>query len=399
MMKYDFTTMPDRTGKDALAVDAIGASVSWAIAPTAPKEGFSKIPMWVADMDFRVDEHIMEAINDYLSTGVIGYYNAPDGYYDSFINWEKEEHGLAVEREWIRFSPGVVAGFHMALQILTKPGDAVIINTPVYYPFMHAVNSNGRKLITSELVNSEGKYTIDFEVFEQKIIDNNVAAYILCSPHNPVSRVWTEDEQLRMLEICRKHGVSVISDEIHHDLVFGGSRHIPLLTLADKDDRIIMLTAASKTFNIAGLQNSFAVIANDDLRDEWDDFTGGLRLTSGNPLGYIAVRAAYEHGRPWLDEVRGVVWDNYNYICREFAEALPEVVMTPLEGTYLAWADFGSYLTPDELQPFMQEKCGLAFDYGAWFGGDRSGSFIRINLATSQENVKEMVRRITEALR
>ena len=352
------------------------------------------LPLWVADMDFKVAEPIRDAIAGYMDAGVFGYNIVPDSYYEAFIDWERENHGFAVERDWIRFSPGVVCGFNFAVQVLTRPGDAVIVTTPVYYPFLHAVENNGRRLICSELVNEGGRYYIDFDDFEKKIADNDVKAFILCSPHNPVSRVWSADELRQMLDICRRHDVAVISDEIHHDLTFAGAVHVPTMTVAEPDYRIIMFTAASKTFNIAALRNSFAVIRNDEVRAAWDRFMAGLRLTMGNPLGYIAVEAGYRHGREWLDEVKEVIYGNYVYIKEEFAKHLPEVVMTPLEATYLAWADFSAYLKPEEVQPFMQDKCRLAFDYGSWFGGDKSGSFIRINLATKRENIEEMVSRI-----
>lgn len=354
------------------------------------------LPLWVADMDFMADEHIIQAMRDYVEAGVPGYYKVKDSYLDSFIDWEKNEHRLLLNKEWIRFTPGVVTGFNFAINVLTKPGDAVIVTTPVYYPFLNAVRNNERKLITSEMTRENGRYYIDFEDFESKIEENDVKAFIFCSPHNPVSRVWSTGEITRILDICRRNNVAVISDEIHHDLIFGGFTHVPTLSLAEEGDRIIMLTAASKTFNIAGLQNSFAVIKNDELRAAWDRFTTGINVTRGNPLGYIAVEAAYRYGKDWLKEVRDIIYANYEYVREVFAAELPDVVLTPLEGTYLAWADFGKQISPVTLQKFMQNRCGLAFDYGSWFGGGKSDSFIRINLATSRENIETMVRRITE---
>ena len=372
-------------------------SVKWdGLESTFGSDGL--LPLWVADMDFRVDEKIRKAVSEYMDRGIYGYYAVPDSYYEAFIDWEQEEHGLKVERDWIRYSPGVVSGFNFALQVLTEPGDAVIVNTPVYYPFLHAVENNNRRLICSELINDGGRYYIDFEDFEERIVKNNVRAFILCSPHNPVSRVWSADELKKLLDICRRHDVAIISDEIHHDLTFFGSVHIPTLTLADENDRIIMFTAASKTFNTAALKNSFAVISNPGLREKWDSFMTGLRINGGNPLGYIAAETAYRFSKPWLAEVKAVIESNYEYIRDEFAAHLPEVCMTPLEATYLAWADFSAYFTPEELQPFMQDKCRLAFDYGSWFGGSRSGSFIRINLATYEKNIKEMVDRIISGI-
>ena len=372
-------------------------SVKWdGLESTFGSDGL--LPLWVADMDFRVDEKIRKAVSEYMDRGIYGYYAVPDSYYEAFIDWEQEDHGLKVERDWIRYSPGVVSGFNFALQVLTEPGDAVIVNTPVYYPFLHAVENNNRRLICSELINDGGRYYIDFEDFEERIVKNNVRAFILCSPHNPVSRVWSADELKKLLDICRRHDVAIISDEIHHDLTFFGSVHIPTLTLADENDRIIMFTAASKTFNTAALKNSFAVISNPGLREKWDSFMTGLRINGGNPLGYIAAETAYRFSKPWLAEVKAVIESNYEYIRDEFAAHLPEVCMTPLEATYLAWADFSAYFAPEELQPFMQDKCRLAFDYGSWFGGSRSGSFIRINLATSEKNIKEMVDRIISGI-
>ena len=357
------------------------------------------LPFWVADMDFRVDSHIIDAVTEYMKTGIYGYYVIPDSYYDSFIDWEKAQHGFTVDREWIRYSPGVVCGFNFAVQILTQPGDAVIVTTPVYYPFLHAVENNKRRLICSELRSRDGRYYIDFDDFEEKIVQNEVKAFIFCSPHNPVSRVWSADEISTLLDICRRHDVAVISDEIHHDLVYGDSVHIPTLSLAEENDRVIMFTSASKSFNIAALRNSFVVIRDPGLRAEWDDFMKGLRLNMGNPMGYIASEAAYRYGKDWLAEIKETITGNYSYIKEQFTAYLPEVILTPLEGTYLAWADFRAYLTPEEVQPFMQDKCRLAFDYGPWFGGDERGTFIRINLATSRENIEEMVSRIIAGLK
>ena len=372
-------------------------SVKWdALEESFGADGL--LPLWVADMDFRADEHITAAVSEYLKQGVFGYYDVPDSYFDAFIEWESREHAFVIEREWIRYSPGVVSGFNFALQILSGPGDAVIVNTPVYYPFLRAVENNGRRLICSELVNRDGRYYVDTEDFERKLSENDVKVFMLCSPHNPVSRVWSEEELRTLLGICRKHGVAVIADEIHHDLTFGGAVHVPAMSLAGEGDRMIMLTAASKTFNIAAFRNSFVVIRDAEIRDRWDSFVAGLSISSGDPLGYITTEAAYRYGRKWLDEVREIIYGNYIYLKDFFSEALPEVCLSPLEGTYLAWADFGAYLKPEEVQPFMQDECRLAFDYGSWFGGDRSGSFIRINLATSRENIEEMARRIRDGM-
>lgn len=357
------------------------------------------LAMWVADMDFQVPEAVTKALSDYANTGVFGYYRTPDSYYDAFIQWEKEVHNFRIQKEWIRFSPGVVSGFYWIVQYMTQPGDAVIVTTPVYYPFLNAVKDNGCQLITSQLVNTDGTYTIDFNDFEKKIVEHQVKIFILCSPHNPVGRVWTKAELRQLFEICRRHKVFVISDEIHHDLVYDGHEHIPSLSVGGYDDMMIMLTSPSKTFNLAGCQNSIIVIPDEDLRRQWDDFTNRLRVTDGNAFGYIAAKAAYTGGRAWYEEVKEVIYENYRYMKNVFEEELPDVVVSPLEGTYLAWVDLRNCLKPEEVAEFMQNKCGLAFDYGDWFGGSDFAGFIRMNLATSRENVEIAVQRIVQNLK
>ncbi len=349
------------------------------------------LAMWVADMDFQVPECVTDALHEYVTGGVFGYYQIPDGYYQAFIDWEKEYHQYEVKKEWIRFSPGVVAAFYWIVQFMTKPHDAVLVNTPVYYPFMNAVKDGERTLVVSKLVCDNGEYRVDFEDFERKIVEEQVKLFILCFPHNPVGRVWKEEELRRMLEICRKHQVYVISDEIHHDLVFEGHVHIPTLKVGDYDDMVFMLTAPSKTFNLAGCQNSVIVIPNEELRKKWDAFVKVLRAESGNAFGYVAAEAAYKGGRPWFEEVKEMVYGNYCYVRERILEKLPKAVVSDLEGTYLAWVDLGAYLSAQEIRTFMEETCKLAFDYGDWFGDEAYASFIRINLATSRENITKAI--------
>ena len=354
--------------------------------------------MWVADMDFKIPQCVQKALHDYVDFGTVGYYRIPDGYYDAFINWEKTHFNFEVKREWLRFAPGVVAAFNWMLQILTEPDDAVIVMTPVYYPFLQAVTNNERKLITSELVNEDGEYTIDFEDFEKKIIDNDVKAFILCSPHNPVARVWTKEELTRMFEICHRHLVYVISDEIHQDFVFGDKVQIPSYQVTEHWDEMVAITAPSKTFNLAGGQNSFMIIADEKLRARWDDFAKRIRLMTGNAFGFVAAEAAYKGGQDWLDKVKKQIVDNDQYLRELFKENLPEIVVTPLEGTYLVWIDLRAYVKPEDTREFIQKKCRLAVDFGDWFGGEQFNGFIRMNLATSRENVEIGAKRIMDGI-
>ena len=355
------------------------------------------LALWVADMDFRVPQCVLEAEKDYLDTGVFGYYHPSEGYYQAFMDWEQERHGYSVQREWLRFSPGVVPAINWLIQIFTEPQDRVLVLTPVYYPFLHAVRDNERTLVACQLVHQDGQYSVDLAAFEAAIADNQVGLFIMSSPHNPVSRVWRRVELTAMLDICKKHGVLVLSDEIHQDLTFDGHKHIPSATAGDYSHMVITLTAASKTFNLAGCQNAFVVLPDAKLRKEYDAFTKRIHIREGNPFGYIAVEAAYRGGKAWLQQVQEIIWNNYGYLREQLAIHLPKACVTPLEGTYLMWVDFAAYLQPEEMERFFEETCGIAVDYGAWFEGDGQ-SHIRINLATSRENVEKAFSSILQGL-
>lgn len=355
--------------------------------------------MWVADMDIKAPACVRKALADYVELGAIGYYKIPDSYYEAFLSWEKVHHGFEGKKEWMRFSPGVVAAFNWLIQMMSQPGDAVIVNTPVYYPFLHAVTDNGRKLITSELINENGIYRIDYEDFENKIIEHQVKVFILCSPHNPVGRVWSKDELKKILEICQRHDVFVISDEIHQDMTFYGHKHTPSFLAADDWSNIVTLTAASKTFNLAGGQHAIALIPDEALRKKWDDFTLKIRLMNGNAFGYIATEAAYSEGEEWYQNVRKQVQENDTYLRDTLKKFLPDLVISPLEGTYLVWIDLRAYMDPKDVKPFIMERCKLAVDFGDWFGGEQFEGFIRMNLATSKENVKIGIERMIEFMK
>lgn len=356
------------------------------------------LPLWVADMDFKVSPAITEALVERVQHGVYGYTFAGPSYYEAVGQWMSQNFNFPVDREWVRFSGGVVQAIYHLINAYTEKDDAVIIQTPVYYPFANAVRDTGRKLVSVDLVNNNGYFTIDYDAFEQAIVDNDVKLYIHCSPHNPVGRVWTEDEAVRLLDICQKHGVQVISDEIHQDFVYGNNVQIPSAVLNNGAYRssVVTVSSASKTFNIAGLTHCNIIITDDALRQQYDAYAQTIVQTEANVMGLFATEAAYTGGHPWLDGLKEVVYHNYELVVDAF-KALPDVVVSPLEGTYLVFIDLNKELDASDIKAFIQDKCGLAVDYGEWFGDNYTG-FIRLNLATKPELVETALARIVENL-
>ena len=351
--------------------------------------------MWVADMEIKAPKEVIEALKERCEHGVFGYSYVSDEYYNSVINWLKEKHNYEIKKEWLRFTNGVVTAIYCFVNIFTKVDDAVLILTPVYYPFHNAVKDNNRKLITCDLKNTDGYFTIDYEEIEKKIVENNVKLFIQCSPHNPAGRVWKEEELAKILEICKKHNVLVISDEIHQDIIMKGYKHIPSAIVANGKyaDNLITVSAASKTFNLAGLIHSNIIISNDELRKKYDKEIKKINQTEINILGMLATQVAYEKGSEWLENVKEIIEDNFNYLKTELNKHIPEITITNLEGTYLVFLDLRKIIPIDKVKEFIQDKCNLAIDFGEWFGASFKG-FIRINLATDPEIVKKAVESI-----
>jgi hypothetical protein len=355
------------------------------------------ISMWVADMEIKSPKEIIEALKNRCEHGVFGYSYASDEYYSALISWLKEKYNFNIEKDWIRFSQGVVTAIYCFINIFTKINDSVLILTPVYYPFHNAVKDNNRKLITSDLINNNGYFTINYEDVEKKIIENDVKLFIQCSPHNPAGRVWKEDELRKMLEICKKYNVLVVSDEIHQDLVLKGNKHIPAATVDNCKyaDNIITVNAASKTFNLAGLTHSNIIISNPKIRENFDLEFKKINQTEVNILGMLATQVGYEKGKEWLENLIDLIQDNYDYLKSELNKNIPDIIVTPLEGTYLAFLDLRKIISVNEVKNFIQDKARLAIDFGEWFGGSFKG-FIRLNLATDPEIVKKAVSNIIE---
>lgn len=353
------------------------------------------ISMWVADMEFRTSDKILEAMQERIKHGVFGYSYVGDEYYNAFFDWEEKHHGFRPQKEWMRFSTGVVVALYWFINAFTKPQDSVIILTPVYYPFHNAVKDTGRKLVTCDLVNTDGYFTIDFDAFEKAIVENEVKLFIQCSPHNPAGRVWTEEELDRVMDICTRHNVLIVSDEIHQDIVIGDKKQIPAAIVAGGKyrDNLITVTAASKTFNLAGLLHSHIIISDDKLRAAYDEYAKTVNQTEVNIMGITATQAGYLYGEEWLGHILDIIKQNYEYLKKELNEKAPAIVVSPLEGTYLCLLDLRKVIDPDQARDLIQNRCRLAVDYGEWFGANFKG-FVRLNLATEPRYIEAAVENI-----
>ena len=368
----------------------------------ALKERFGEddlTPLWIADMEFKTVPQAIEAIIKRAEHGAFGYGKVPDSYYEAYINWQKR-HGMHIKREEIRFASGIVGSLYALVNTFTQPGESVVVTTPVYYPFFFAINGPGRKIVECELTNSGGIYSLDLDKFEQVIVESKTKLFILCSPHNPVGRVWTEQELAGLLEICLKHGVVVASDEVHQDYISPGCSFVSSSTVADGKYRDILVTlnAVSKTFNLASLIHSHVIIYNEKLRARYDDQIKKTGETPVNVLGLAGTEAAFRHGAEWLEGANALVQKNYAYIKAEFAAKAPRAIISPLEGTYLMWMDLRAYIGTAPTVDFIQKKCRLAVNVGEKFFNGGGEGFIRINLATLPKYVELAAGRIIDKL-
>ena len=358
------------------------------------------LPLWVADMDFKVAPEITQEIEKRVAHGIFGYSEVKEEYFEAVAAWMEQKHGWHVKEDWLVKTPGVVFALAMAVQTFTEPGDAVIIQQPVYYPFSEVIADNGRRIVDNTLeLKEDGKYHINFEDFEQKVKENHVKLFLLCSPHNPVGRVWTKEELKKIAAICRKYDVIVVSDEIHEDFVFNGKHQVFADLSEDAKNRTITCTAPSKTFNLAGLQVSNIWIANPKLREKFKKQIAAAGYSQLNTLGLTACEAAYRYGGEWHAELLGYLKSNLNFL-REFLQTrLPEVKLIEPEGTYLVWLDFGSLgLTEEQREELLTKKAGIWLDSGAIFGAAGEG-FERINIACPRSILKDALERIERAVR
>ncbi len=389
MKTFDFDKMIDRRGTNSEKWDGLekrfGAN--------------DLVSMWVADMDFEAPPCVKETIKSRAEHGIFGYTEQNDKYYDSITRWVARRHGWNIQNKWICNTPGVVPALSMALMAFTQPGDSVIIQPPVYYPFFSVIGGRGRKIVENPLIFNRGKFHMDLDDLRSKI-DSDVKALFLCSPHNPVGRVWTRDELEKLSEICIENEILVISDEIHSDIVFEGNRHIPLASISEEiAERTITCISPSKTFNIAGLSTSAAIIPDKKTRENFKKVLDFLHLGEGNLFGTFALEAAYNGGEPWLNELLLYLQGNLEYLDNFCKERLPGVSLIYPEGTYVPFLDFRTLeLSGEELQDLLIRKAKVALDGGYWFGTGGEG-FARINIATPRMILKEGLENIASGLR
>jgi cysteine-S-conjugate beta-lyase len=389
-MKYDFDTIIDRMGT---------SSSKWSYAKQYC--GYEDVlPMWVADMDFATAPEIVEAIKARAAHPIYGYTSKTEGYFQGMINWMAKRNGWkGIKKEWLLSSPGVVPGFNYCVQAYSHPGDKVIIQPPVYYPFRNAILNNGRQVVDNPLKIKDGYYYMDFEDLEKKI-DARTKMLIFCSPHNPVGRVWKKDELKQLMEILEKKNIIMISDEIHSDLILGKTKHTCTATVSDDAlMRTVTLTAPNKTFNIAGLQNADAIIPNEKLRAAFLNVTQNNSVSNPNLFGIVAQEAAYAKGEPWLEELLKYLKGNLAFFEEYVKKNMPMLKVYPLEGTYLAWVDC-SGLGMDEatLHTWMLEKARLWLDDGVMFGAEGS-LYMRFNIACPRAMLKDGLDRLNKAVK
>lgn len=383
----DFNTVIDRKGTRSLKYD-------FAVRRGKPE---NVLPLWVADMDFQTSSYITDALEDMVKHGVFGYSESEEHYFEAVQNWMERHYNWHVKESWMTKTPGIVFALAMAVKAYTQENDAVLIQPPVYYPFKEVVEDNHRRLVNNTLVlGGDGTYTIDYEDFEKKIIEENVKLFILCNPHNPVGRVWTKEELERLGDICLKHGVFVVSDEIHADFVFERKHTVFSEVKEAYRDISMICTSPSKTFNIAGLQISNIFISNPEKATAFRRQVAAAGYSQVGLPGLVACEAAYRHGDEWLEGVLAYIKANAEFTRAYLQEHLPRVKMTKLEGTYLVWLDFRDYgLTDKELDEKILNQAGLWLDSGAVFGKCGEG-FQRINIACPRKTLQQALDRLID---
>ncbi|EJG87449.1 MalY/PatB family protein [Streptococcus infantis] len=381
MGKYDFTTLPNRFGHH---------TYKWKEAETDRQV----LPAWIADMDFEVLPEIRQTVHDYAEQLVYGYTYASDGLIEAVQKWEEKHHSYRFEKDALVFIEGVVPAISTAIQAFTKEGEAVLINTPVYPPFARSIKLNNRRLITNSLVEKDGLFEIDFDRLEKDFVEEDVKLYVLCNPHNPGGRVWEKEVLEKIGQLCQKHGVLLVSDEIHQDLALFGNKHQSFNTVnEDFKEFSLILSSATKTFNIAGTKNSYAIIENPKLRLAFQKRQLANNQHEISGLGYLATETAYRYGEDWLTELKELIEKHIDYVVKLFGKETKIKVMKP-QGTYLIWLDFSAYdISDEELRKLLRDEAKVILNRGLDFG-EEGALHARLNVAMPTSVLEEVCQRI-----
>ena len=386
-MKYNFDEIIDRRGTSCLKYD-FGMK----------RKGRSDLlPMWVADMDFKLPDEILEDLHKRIDHGIFGYTDPLDDYFEALNHWFSTRYGYTVKPEWVTLGACLVYGVHISVQAFTQPGDGVMVMQPVYYPFSEAIKQNGRKLVNCQL-KYDGAYSIDFEKMEKQMKEENVKVLIFCSPHNPVGRVWTKEELEKVGDLCLKYNVIWMVDEIHCDFIFPGHKFTSVFNLDEKYHKILaMYTSPGKTFNIAGLQSANIIIPNPELRAKFKQANTSAGYSQANVMGQVAIKSCYTKGAEWVDQLVEYIWGNVCYM-KDFVEKnFPKAHFVDPDGTYLTWVDFSGYgLSDEDLEHLMVEEAKLWLDSGAIFGPETK-QFERFNLACPRSVVEQAMKQLKAA--
>ena len=388
MNQYDFDKVTDRRGTSCLKHDF----------QLKRKGRDDLLPLWVADMEFALPDDILEDVIQRTRHGIFGYTEPDKGYFDAVTGWFKERHGFDIDPQWIDITPGVVFGIAAAIRAFTEPGDGIIIQQPVYYPFAETIRDTGRRIVNSQLKYESGSYSMDLEDFEKKAKDPGTKMFILCNPHNPVGRVWTKEELSKIADICIRNDIIVFSDEIHCDFIYEGHKYVPFSGLSQEiAKRTVTGTSASKTFNLAGLQVSNIITSDPDLKRRMRHSIDSMGYSQANTLGLTATKAAYAGGGRWHDELISYLEDNIGFMKSYISDNIPSVKMIVPEGTYLVWLDCKN-VTDDhhELERLVTDEAGLWLDPGIIFGRE-TALFERVNIACQRSVLKEALDRLYKA--
>ncbi|MBP8684150.1 MAG: pyridoxal phosphate-dependent aminotransferase [Synergistaceae bacterium] len=387
-MKYNFDINMERRGTNCEKWDFL-------------EEEFGKkdlLALWVADMDFPAPPEVLEALHNKIDEGALGYPIAPDSLLKAITDWQKNRHGWEIGKEAVTWAPGVVAGLAFSIMAYTKPGDGVIIQTPVYPPFYATISESGRRIVKNPLKREKDRYVMDLESLE-KLVTPTCRTLILCSPHNPVARVWTREELEALSELAERKDMIIISDEIHQDLVYSDAKHMSIASLSEEmSSRTVTFVAPSKTFNIAGMNSSVALIPDEKLRARYVSILNRLHLSSLSILGLTAMETAYAKCAGWLDELMAYLEENRNFTEKFVRERMPKAKMDHPEGTYIFWIDFRGYgFNSETLMDLLVNEAGVALNNGRNFGTEGDG-FARINIGTNREMLKKALEKIAKAL-